>query len=71
MCAESLRLSWRMTTSILRDFTRVILGTGWGGGCLIRGRKMIISLDLELFKERLLAEAHMEIEMSLDGIECA
>jgi len=32
---------------------------------------MIISLDLELFKVRLLAEAHMEIERSSDGMECA
>ena len=41
---------------------------GGGGRSWQRGRRMIISLDLERFRVRLLAEAHVEIISSSNGI---
>ena len=51
-----------MIPSIFKVLTRVILGNRGGGSTWCRARKMIISLDLELFKVRLLAEAQVEIK---------
>ena len=39
-------------TQYLQSFNLAILGNGGGGSNWCRGRKMIISLDLELFKVR-------------------
>ena len=58
-----------MTPNIFKVLTRVILGNGGGGSNWCRGWKMIISLDLELFKVRLLAEAlQVEIKCSSVGM---
>src|SRR6218665_1159418 len=53
---------------IFKDLTRVTVGKGREGRSWQQGRRMIISLDLELFRVRSLAEAHVEIISSSDGI---
>jgi len=53
-----------MTPSIFRELTRMILGMVGGVGCVFRGRDIIICLDFELLRVRLLEEAQVEIRVS-------
>ena len=48
-----------MSPSVFKDLARVTVGKGGGRRSC---RRMIISLDLELFRVRLLAEAHVDID---------
>ena len=53
---------------ILKDDTQYFQSFNSGNTRYGGGRKMIISLDLELFKVRLLAEAQVEIKCSSVGM---
>ena len=63
---ESCDIVNKQQATCIQSFLVILRSQIYENWC--RWRNMIISLDLELFKLRLLAEAQVEIECSSDGI---